>query len=163
MKTKSPGHLTGNLDEINNCQSCNGSSYNNHQHSCKACESKCTECDIGNNNHVCKTIPKSMQHSKLTKRYSLLLGLFRGATPCLKVFIIAPLLIAVDLWLAFWMVIIFAASSTVYTIIGFISASVLTSFWKYESYVQVAGASILIGIGIFTIITKLLTPICAVG
>jgi cytochrome c biogenesis protein CcdA len=41
-----------------------------------------------------------------TNRYSFFLGMFRGATPCLKIFILAPLLIIVDFQLALLMLIV---------------------------------------------------------
>jgi cytochrome c biogenesis protein CcdA len=152
--------------EINVCAECNHTSQtykknSTHSWSCSSCES--TQCEMGNDKHVCKTIPKSMLGVKLTKHYSFMLGIFRGATPCLKIFIIAPLLLIVHFWLAVLMIIIFAAASSVYTIIGFISASVLTNFRKYEKYVQVAGACMLIGIGAFTIINRIISTSCAVG
>jgi ABC-type nickel/cobalt efflux system permease component RcnA len=152
--------------KANICTECNHSSCTNTKNptsstSCSTCEN--TQCEMENDKHVCKTIPKSKHGSKLTKRYSFILGIFRGATPCLKFFIIAPLLLIVDLWLAVLMIIIFAASSSVYTIIGFMSASILINFRKYERYVQAAGACILIGIGIFTIVNKIITTSCSVG
>jgi len=150
-----------NTQDNNTCSSCAAHKNSAQTTSCESCTS--TTCTAGNNEHVCKTIPKSMQGTKLTKRYSFILGLFRGATPCLKMIIIAPLLIVTDFWTAVVMVLIFAASSTLYTIIGFVSASVLINFKKYESYVQVAGACILIAIGIFTIATKILVPACELG
>jgi hypothetical protein len=128
---------------------------------CTICENEV--CKFGNSEHVCKTLPKSKHGSKLTKRYSFFLGLFRGATPCFKLLVIAPLLIVVDFYVAVLMVLVFAATSTIYTLIGFISASILTSFRKYETHVQVAGAITLIGIGIYTIIIKIITPACTVG
>jgi hypothetical protein len=156
-----------NLDSCTSCgaaYACSGSSTEPDSGSTTSCTTCADEvCKFGNNEHVCKTLPKSKHGSKLTKHYSFFLGLFRGATPCFKLLVIAPLLIVVDFYVAVLMVLIFAATSTIYTIIGFISASILTSFRKYETHLQVAGASTLIVIGIYTIIIKLITPACTVG
>lgn len=105
----------------------------------------------------------SVVNSNTPKRYGFLLGVFRGATPCLKIFILAPLLIIVDLWLAFLMILVYALASTIYPVIGFLSASVLTNIKKYEAYVQITGAIILISIGVFTIIKQLVIQDCVIG
>ena len=151
-----------------NCAGCS------HAHSVSdnnatSCQSSCDSnpsCNAtgncGNNkSHFC--FRKTSNSSKLTKRYSFLLGVFRGATPCLKIFILAPLLIIVDLWLAFLMILVYALASTIYPIIGFLSANLLTNLRKYEIPVQVTGAVILISIGIFTIFKQLITQSCALG
>jgi len=104
-----------------------------------------------------------MKGERNTNRYSFLLGVFRGATPCLKIFILAPLLIIVELPLAFLMILVFAAASTIYPIIGFLSASILTNLRKYHAYVQITGAIVLISIGVFTIIKQLLVQNCPIG
>ena len=101
--------------------------------------------------------------TKITKRYSFVLGVFRGATPCLKIFILAPLLIVVDLPVALLMIVIYAGVSTIYPVIGFLSANLLTNFKKYESYVQAIGALTLISIGVYTIFKQLMVQSCAVG
>ncbi len=134
--------------------------------------SSCIDC-LSSSNNYCNSNCKSMDCNnecsirsskyKLTKSYSFILGLFRGATPCLKIFILAPLLIVVEIQLAFLMIIVFAAASTVYPIIGFLSASILMNFRKYEVYVRTAGACVLISIGVFTIIKYLQTPACTAG
>jgi cytochrome c biogenesis protein CcdA len=101
--------------------------------------------------------------SKITKRFGLLLGIFRGATPCLKIFILAPLLIIVELQLAFLMILVFAIASTIYPFIGFLSANLLSHLRKYDAYVQVTGAVLLISIGIFTIFKQIMAQNCLMG
>jgi cytochrome c biogenesis protein CcdA len=111
-----------------------------------------------------KNVNNENQHpSTITSRYSFFLGIFRGATPCLKLIILAPLLIVVELQLALLMILIFASASTLYPIIGFLSANLLTSFKKYDAYVQVVGAFVLISIGIFTISKIWITQTCSLG
>jgi cytochrome c biogenesis protein CcdA len=106
---------------------------------------------------------KKTSGSKLTRRSGFLMGIFRGATPCLKIFILAPLLIIVELPVAFLMILIFALASTIYPIIGFLSAKLLTTARKYEPYVQLAGAISLISIGMFMIFKQLLVQSCTFG
>ena len=79
------------------------------------------------------------------------LGMFRGATPCLKVAILAPLLISVDFGLAMLMVLAYAAVSTVYPMIGLLSGNLLRQSEKYTLYVRVAAALIIVILGIFFI------------
>lgn len=80
------------------------------------------------------------------------LGVFRGATPCLKVAILAPLLISVDFGLAMIMVLAYAAVSTVYPVIGLLSGNLLRHTRKYAIHVRVAAAVLIIALGIFFII-----------
>jgi hypothetical protein len=80
------------------------------------------------------------------------LGVFRGATPCLKVAILAPLLISVDFGLAMIMVLAYAAVSTVYPVIGLLSGNLLRQTRKYAVHMRVAAAVLIIALGIFFII-----------
>jgi len=80
------------------------------------------------------------------------LGVFRGATPCLKVAVLAPLLISVDFGLAMIMVLAYAAVSTVYPVIGLLSGNLLRQTRKYAVHVRVAAAVLIIALGIYFII-----------
>jgi hypothetical protein len=133
---------------------------------CEACPSSSgNQCvnDCNSDTEMCGHSSCEIRSKDLTKQYSFLLGVLRGATPCLKIFILAPLLIIVDLRLAFLMILIYATGSTVYPMIGFLSANIITNFRKYEAYIQTTGAFVLISIGVFTIIKNLLTPTCPIG
>ncbi len=112
------------------------------------------------NNHKHQKKCASKHYSR---RALFLLGAFRGATPCFKIFILAPLLIVVDMQLAFLMILVFASASTLYPVIGFLSANLLSNFRRYDAYVQVTGAVLLISIGTFTIIKQLLAQSCPIG
>ncbi len=122
--------------------------------------------------HIKRILPKprTMQRNKissegindaqtlhLSKRYGFFLGVFRGATPCLKMLILTPLLLIVELPLAIVLIMVFAGATTLYPVLGFLTANLFTNFRKYDTYVQVVGASLLIGIGIFTILNHLIT------
>ena len=149
-----------NQESNNKCTSCNTSTFCNS--SCNE-NSNCPSGSSGNCNNHSNCLNKPAINSKTTTRYSFLLGVFRGATPCLKIFILAPLLIIVDLWLAFFMILIFALASTIYPVIGFLSASLLGSLRRYEAHVQITGAIVLISIGVFTIYKQFMIQSCTVG
>jgi len=99
----------------------------------------------------------------ITKQYSFGLGLFRGATPCLKVIILAPLLLIFPLPGAVLLILVFAATSTIYPLIGFLSANVINNFRKYDAYVQTTGAIIIISIGAYMIFNQFIIAECAIG
>ncbi len=83
------------------------------------------------------------------------LGVFRGATPCLKVAILAPLLISVDFGLAMIMVLAYAAVSTVYPVIGMLSGNLLRQTRKYAIHVRVGAAVLIIVLGAYFLINAL--------
>ncbi|WP_455391779.1 hypothetical protein [[Eubacterium] cellulosolvens] len=156
-----------------NCSNCNTSTTSASATNCTSCTGSngCSEHNNCNSNSQdgCTTSSRFCLKSqmpvgsKFTRRYSFLLGVFRGATPCLKIFILAPLLIIVDLWLALLMILVYALASTIYPVIGFLSANLLSNIRKYETHVQITGAIILISIGAYTIIKQLMTQSCTVG
>ncbi len=88
---------------------------------------------------------------KFNNKYAFSLGLFRGATPCLKIMVLTPLLLVVDLQLALLMMLGFVATSTIYPIIGHLTANIVTKFDKYDLYIRVTGAIVLIILGIYSI------------
>ncbi len=98
---------------------------------------------------------KCRKQSRFKQKHVFALGLFRGATPCLKLMILAPLLIVVNIWLAIAMVLVYAASSTIYPVMGFLLGSLLRKPKRYHKHLRVAGALILITIGVYSIINGL--------
>ncbi len=85
-------------------------------------------------------------------KYGFVLGVLRGATPCAKVIVLAPLLVAVGFPFSLLLILVYALISTVYPIIGYLSADVLSKFERYRYALKILGALILISIGIYTII-----------
>jgi hypothetical protein len=83
------------------------------------------------------------------------LGIARGATPCLKIMVLVPLLVAVDIYLALAMILVYALASTIYPVIGFLSGNLLRSVEKHATYVKVAAALTLVAVGIYSIINVL--------
>jgi cadmium resistance protein CadD (predicted permease) len=90
--------------------------------------------------------------SKAKTAYVFLLGVVRGATPCVKIMVLAPLLISVDFGLAIGMVLIFAVASTIYPVIGFLSGNILRQSRKYALYMRVGAALLMIALGLYFVV-----------
>jgi len=80
---------------------------------------------------------------------SFFLGILRGATPCVKLMVLAPLLIAVGPWWALALSAVYALASSAYPIVGFLAASTLANVPDYDRVLKVAGAFLLIFIGFY--------------
>lgn len=87
----------------------------------------------------------------LEKRSGFYLGILRGATPCAKIIVLAPLLVAVGFPGSFPLIFVYTAASTIYPVIGYLSADVLSNFEKHQFLLKIAGTFLLIAIGLFTI------------
>jgi ABC-type nickel/cobalt efflux system permease component RcnA len=103
------------------------------------------------------------KHGDFDKRYGFTLGVLRGATPCLKVVVLTPLLVAFGFPQSLLLILVYASASTVYPIIGYLSADILSKFEKYQWAFKVLGALILITIGIYTIIKVLMWNTTHIG
>lgn len=90
--------------------------------------------------------------TKLKIAYIFMLGIARGATPCVKIMVMAPLLISVDFGLALGMILVFAAASTVYPVIGFLSGNILRQSKRHALYLRVGAAVLMIVLGVYFII-----------
>ena len=88
----------------------------------------------------------------LEKRSGFILGVLRGATPCAKVIVLAPLLVAFGFPSSLLLILVYAGASTMYPIIGYLSADVLSNFKEHQFKLKILGAIILIIIGIYTIL-----------
>jgi len=97
--------------------------------------------------------------TKRRKRF-FFLGFSRGATPCIKLIVLAPLLIAVtasqQYILTIGMLLTFCATSTIYPIIGFVGLRVLEGYNEYRNALRIIGAVIIIAVGVYVIINHLL-------
>ena len=85
---------------------------------------------------------------------AILLGVLRGATPCVKLMVLAPLLIAVGPSWALALSFVYALSSSAYPLIGFLAASSLSYIPRYELALKAAGAFLLIFIGFYMTINE---------
>jgi hypothetical protein len=95
------------------------------------------------------------QAPALKPKGAFLLGVMRGATPCVKLMVLAPLLIAVGPLWAVALTIVYALASSAYPIIGFLAASTLSYLPRYERAARVAGASLMILIGVYMVLNEL--------
>ncbi len=96
--------------------------------------------------------PLARPESKSKVSYVFLLGIIRGATPCAKMAVLAPLLISVDFGLAMGMVLVFAVASTVYPVMGFLSGNILRQSRRFNFYVKVGSALMMIAIGAYIVV-----------
>jgi hypothetical protein len=85
---------------------------------------------------------------------AFLLGVMRGATPCVKLMVLAPLLIAVGPLYAVLLSLVYALASSAYPVIGFLIASSVSYIPKYERAARVAGAAAMICIGLYMIVNE---------
>lgn len=89
--------------------------------------------------------------SRFGAKYGLALGLFRGATPCAKMMLLAPLLIVSDLPLTVGILLVYAAASTIYPVIGLLSAKLITRVKVGTIWIRAAGAVIVLIVGFYSI------------
>jgi cytochrome c biogenesis protein CcdA len=108
--------------------------------------------------HFKKALREGAKARKFKNSYIFGLGVARGATPCLKILILVPLLVAVDIYLALAMILVYALTSSIYPIIGFLSGSVLQSAQKHATYVKVGAALVLVAVGVYSIINVMIQP-----
>lgn len=85
---------------------------------------------------------------------AFLLGVMRGATPCVKLMVLAPLLIAVGPWWALALSFVYALASSAYPLIGFWAASSLSHLPNYERFLKLTGAFLLIFIGFYMTVNE---------
>jgi hypothetical protein len=104
--------------------------------------------------HTFKCFRKCARKNSFENKFGFLLGAFRGATPCLKIILIAPLLIAVELHVAILMIVVYACASSIYPIIGYLTSGLISKLCSTEhtKKFQTLAATILIGIGTFSIL-----------
>lgn len=106
------------------------------------------------------------QRESIGGKGGFVFGLVRGATPCVKFLILVPLVLVFPLPQAMFLVFIFALTSTIYPIIGFLLGNVLVNLPMFDNprkaafRLSVLSSFILLGIGIYYIY-KYLTFQCA--
>jgi putative Mn2+ efflux pump MntP len=93
--------------------------------------------------------------------FGLSMGIFRGATPCLKIMLLVPYLVVIaptNILLAFAMVLVFSLTSTIYPVIGFLSANALNRVFQNRVALKWVGAAVLIGMGVYFIAQYIINP-----
>jgi len=78
------------------------------------------------------------------------LGFVRGATPCLKLLLLVPLILTLPLYDSLAVTGVFAASSSIYSVLGIFGGYVLgMNFSERIPQLRKAGAFMLIAVGIY--------------
>ncbi len=105
---------------------------------------------------------------KISGKTGFLYGMLRGATPCLKMLILAPLLITTGFPLAILLTAVFAITSSAYPIIGFLIGDLITQLAALKANPKISftlnmmSLLTLLGIGIYYM-NKYFTGQCVVG
>ncbi len=94
---------------------------------------------------------RSAKYQGLGTAYIALLGVVRGATPCLKILLLAPLILTLPFHESVIIVGLFAISSSIYSVIGILAGSILgmTVTERRAPQLTRAGAMIMVGIGTY--------------
>jgi putative Mn2+ efflux pump MntP len=93
---------------------------------------------------------KDVEKAKVSKStFGFGLGVLRGVTPCFKIVVLAPLMVAVSVYSAIGMVLVFTAVSMVYPLIGFYSANTLHNLVRNRKMLMVVGGLIMVIIGAY--------------
>ncbi len=114
---------------------------------------------------------KEKQEERFSTRSDLMagigLGLLRGATPCVKMLVLIPLILAIGLPVSLGVVAVFALTSMLYPVIGLLLGEVVGNIAKLkvpiinESIMRVAASLILIGVGVYYLV-KVFNSQCTV-
>lgn len=92
------------------------------------------------------------KYHKHSKASGFGLGLFRGMlTPGRKIILLFPLLIGAGFYKGMVITIVYALSSSVYLVLGFLGGEFCNRLLSYRKTVKITGAIILIGLGLFYI------------
>jgi len=94
---------------------------------------------------------KDNTQTRFGAKYGLALGLFRGATPCAKMMLLAPLLIVSDLPLTVGILLVYAAASTIYPVIGLMSAKIISKVKFGSIWIRATGAVIVLIVGVYSL------------
>lgn len=91
------------------------------------------------------------------KGFGLALGIFRGATPCLKIMVLAPLLITSPLTLSIAMSLVFALTSSIYPLIGFLAGESLSKFRRWDMPIKAGTVAALFIVGVYYVMKFLVS------
>lgn len=142
--------------ETGGCENCSDDTQSDvHEHDCSSCNSmECSKKSIQTQDT--KKIEENKSHrgtrfEGLSIMSIALLGLIRGATPCLKILLLVPLILTVSFYESVAITGLFAVSSSIYTVIGIMAGSILGMTFTERRMPQLrsAGAILIIGIGIY--------------
>jgi hypothetical protein len=103
----------------------------------------------------CENVPRGMRAllgSERPMMAGLALGAVRGATPCLKVLVLAPLLIVNPPGTVVLMAVAYVATSSLYPTIGFLAGRTLRDAVGSRRWLRLAGAAGVAAVGAFTLL-----------
>ncbi|UCF07598.1 MAG: hypothetical protein JSW28_08110 [Thermoplasmata archaeon] len=135
--------------EAGACEQCGPAQEKDGTHDCSTCSSSgCTASSLANDNENDGRIARYQGLSTMSVAF---LGFVRGATPCLKLLLLAPLILTLPLHDSLAVTGVFALSSSIYSVIGITAGYMLGTGFSAKRLPQLrmAGAVMLIGIGIY--------------
>ena len=140
--------------DLEHCKSCGKCAINKDTSEEELFKAKCN-CDVfgpigASCEHEAHEL-KAKKDSKFGPRYGFALGLFRGATPCAKMMLLAPLLIVSDVPLTVGMLLVYALTSTIYPLVGLMSARLISNVKLQTFWIRVAGAILVLLVGAYSI------------
>jgi len=123
--------------------------------SCEGCDmvhgaDRSCDDDVG-----CENVPRGMRGLMTSERplmAGLALGAVRGGTPCLKVLVLAPLLIVNPPGTVVLMAVAYVATSSLYPTIGFLAGRTLRDAVGSRRWLRLAGAAGVAAVGAFTLL-----------
>ena len=133
--------------------SCDGGAQEEGAGCSQGCEGCPSSGDAGH--QVCPSIPRRL-YERVSRESPWLAGLalggFRGATPCLKVLIITPLLVASPPATVVLMAVAFALTSTIYPLIGLMSGRALSNLLDNNRRLRLAAAVGVAIVGVLVVV-----------
>jgi hypothetical protein len=136
--------------EVAGCHDCehNAKPGDTDAHDCKSCSStSCAMSSVKNEDKHDSLFTKSEGMGVMSVGF---LGFVRGATPCLKLLLLVPLILTLPLYDSLAVTGVFAASSSIYSVMGIIGGYVLgMNFSQKIPQLRKAGAFMLIAVGIY--------------
>jgi MFS family permease len=138
--------------EVGGCSECehNTEPDDRDTHECKSCSA--TSCAMNST----KNNKEDKHGSPFTRSESLgvmsvgFLGFIRGATPCLKLLLLVPLILTLPLYDSLAVTCVFAASSSIYSVMGILGGYILgMNFSEKIPQLRKAGAFMLIAVGLY--------------
>ena len=133
-----------------------------------SCDGDCAACGGSEGAHThdaCANVPRrlsSLARSRRPLLAGLALGMVRGATPCLKVALLVPLLLVSPPGTVLLMSLAYVATSSLYPAIGLLAGRRLGEVLRDDRAVRIAGALGIALVGAWTL-ARLWSAACAGG
>lgn len=139
--------------EIGSCSDCN--EHEGKEYNCSDCSSSgnCPGSSSSAQDKKRKATRIESFMNRFGKASTFILGFVRGATPCIKILLLVPLIISLPLLESLAVTTTYALSSSLYTIMGISIAIIIGNFSpdKFKKYLTRVGAVSMIMIGVYFI------------